>query len=339
MPFPVSASELLGSLSIFWILGMAVAASGLRLALLRANSPSARAWADMLETGLVFGTFFLLIVRPFGAQAFFIPSASMEPTLLGNNGTGDRILVNKFDYRLHPPRRDDVVVFLAPPEATVPDGLPPDVDFIKRLIGLPGDKIEVVGGVVYANGQPYNHAAVRQALARAGEFGPDAQSAGDVSQADHHAKFVANGVLADTHLVGLSRLGAILTGRPHAAVRVSPGYLVRSGSRIAEPFAGEDPDYDLKMFDGKPLKRVHGVLDDPMYQNVCELQGEAISTANFEKDWAHPTEPLPAERFLMMGDNRNDSSDGTQWGTLAAGRVVGRAQYVFWPLSRLGVIH
>lgn len=339
MPSVASVSEVLGSLSAFWILGLVAAASVLRLALIRADSYSARPWADMLETGLVVGTFFLLIIRPFAVQAFFIPSASMEPTLLGNNGTGDRILVNKFDYRLHPPRRGDVVVFLAPPEATVPDGLPPDVDFIKRLIGLPGDRLEVVGGVVYANGEPYNHAAVRQALARAGEFGPDAQGLDYVSQADHHVKFVANGVLADTHLVGLTRLGTVLTGMPHAAVRVAPGYLLRGGRKISEPFVCEDPDYDLKIFNGKPLKRAHGILDDPVYRNACVLQGQAIPPADFKKDWSRLTEPLPAGRFLMMGDNRNDSSDGTQWGTLAARRVVGRAQCVFWPLPRLGAIH
>ena len=339
MPFAASASETLGSLSVLWILVGVAAASTLRLALLHSKSPAARLWADMLETGLIASTFFLLIIRPFIVQAFFIPSASMEPTLLGNNGTGDRILVNKLGYRLHPPRRDDVIVFLAPPEATAPDGLPPDTDFIKRLVGLPGDKIEVVGGVVYANRQPYNHAAVRLALARGGEFGPDAQSAGDVSQADHHVKFVFSGVLADTHFVSASRLGVLLTGLPHAVVQVSPGCLLRGGVKIAEPFTAEDPDYDLKMFDGKPLKQAHGILDDPTYQVVDELQGRLISPAEFRAAWRHPTEPLPAGRFLLMGDNRNDSSDGTQWGTLAARRVVGRAQFIFWPLPRLGVIH
>ncbi len=339
MPPAASLSETLGNLNVFWILGLVAGLSGLRFALLRSGTPAARAWAETAETGLIAVTVFLLILRPFVVQAFFIPSASMEPTLLGNSTDSDRIMVNKLGYRFHPPQREDVVVFLAPPEATVPDGLAPDSDFIKRLIGLPGDRIEVTGGVVTVNGQPHNHADVRQALARAGEFGPAAQNAGYVSQADHHVKFVSGGVLADTHLVGAARLAEILTGTAQAQIRIKPGYVLRNGGKLDEPFTAEDPDYDMKLWHGQPLKQVHGVLDDTVYQNADMLQGKPISPAQFAADWAHPGEALPSGRFLMMGDNRNDSSDGTNWGTLAAHRVVGRAQLVFWPLPRLGLVH
>jgi signal peptidase I len=338
-PAASTLSETLGNLNIFWVLGIAAGLSALRFALLRSGSAAARAWAETSETGLLAVTLCLLILRPFVLQAFFIPSASMEPTLIGNKAATDRILVNKLGYRFHPPRHDDVVVFLAPPEATVPDGLPPDADFIKRLIGLPGDRLQVAGGVVYADGRPYNHAAVRQALARAGEFGSEAQSAGYVSQADHHVKFVSNGVLADTHLVTSARLAAILTGMPNAVISIKPGYVLRSGEKLDEPFTAEDPDYDMKIYQGEPLKRAHGILDDTVYQDVELLQSQPISAAQFEADWAHPTEAIPAGRYLMMGDNRNDSSDGTYWGTLAARRVVGRAQLVFWPPSSIGIVH
>ena len=60
----------------------------------------------MIAVALVF-----LIIRPFILQAFYIPSPSMEPTLLGKDNSGDRILVNKFEYRTEKPHRDDVVVF------------------------------------------------------------------------------------------------------------------------------------------------------------------------------------------------------------------------------------
>lgn len=338
-PAAASLSETLGNLNILWILGLVIGLSLLRFGLLRSRSQAAHAWAETAETGLIAVTVCLLIFRPFVMQAFFIPSASMEPTLLGNDNAKDRIMVNKLGYRFYRPQQDDVVVFLAPPEATVPDGLPPDPDFIKRLIGLPGDRIEVVGGVVYTNGQPHNHAEVRQALARAGEFGSAAQNAGYVSQADHHAKFVPNGVLADGRLVPSSQLAAILTGMPHAVIRIKPGYVLRNGQKLEEPFTAEDPDYDLKMWQGQPLKLAHGILDDTVYQIVDLLQSQPISPAQFEADWAHPTEAIPAGRYLMMGDNRNDSSDGTYWGTLAAHRVVGKAQFVFWPPSRIGLVH
>lgn len=77
----------------------------------------------------------------FVARTYYIPSGSMEPTL----AIGDVLLVDKFEYRFHPPREGDIVVF--PPPLPSPD------DFIKRVIGLPGDKIRVAGGIVYRNGK------------------------------------------------------------------------------------------------------------------------------------------------------------------------------------------
>ncbi len=82
-----------------------------------------------------------LVVRTFIVQAFRIPSGSMIPTLL----VGDHILVNKFLYHFKDPQHGDVVVFKFP--------LDPDKDYIKRIIGTPGDKIEVRDKVVYRNGK------------------------------------------------------------------------------------------------------------------------------------------------------------------------------------------
>ncbi|MGV3759511.1 MAG: signal peptidase I [Actinomycetota bacterium] len=85
-----------------------------------------------------------LVVKTFLFQAFYIPSASMEPTL----EKGDRVLVNKLSYDLHDVNRGDVVVFELPPEEVGPDGIK---DLIKRVVGLPGDIIETRDGVVYVN--------------------------------------------------------------------------------------------------------------------------------------------------------------------------------------------
>ena len=113
-----------------------------------------------------------LLIKSFLVQAFFIPSESMESTLF----PGDRGLVNKVVYRLHPPHRLDVIVFENPhptPEPArnpiagfanwVSRGLgfsqPPDEDFIKRVIGLPGDTVTVDQDGVWVNGtklvEPY----------------------------------------------------------------------------------------------------------------------------------------------------------------------------------------
>lgn len=74
-------------------------------------------------------------------QAFWIPSGSMIPTLM----PGDRVLVAKFWYRFTEPKRGQIVVFRYP--------LDPTRDFVKRLIALPGETVEIKNGVVYINGE------------------------------------------------------------------------------------------------------------------------------------------------------------------------------------------
>ena len=88
---------------------------------------------------LVFG-----VVKPFVVEPFYIPSPSMVPTL----EIGDRVLVNKFVYRFSDPQRGDIIVF-----RSVAEG---GVDLIKRVVGLPGDKVELLHGQVFLNGQRQN---------------------------------------------------------------------------------------------------------------------------------------------------------------------------------------
>jgi len=96
----------------------------------------------------------VLLLRSFLVEPFRIPSGSMMPTLL----VGDFILVNKFAYGIRlpvlntkvididEPRRGDVVVFRYPKD--------PSVDYIKRVVGLPGDTVSYANKVVYVNGRP-----------------------------------------------------------------------------------------------------------------------------------------------------------------------------------------
>lgn len=107
-----------------------------------------REWVESIIIALILA----LIIRQFVVQAFKIPTGSMRMTLI----EGDRILVNKFIYgaeipftgiRLpvfRHPQRGDVIVFRYPED--------PKKDFIKRLVALPGETIEIRGGSIYING-------------------------------------------------------------------------------------------------------------------------------------------------------------------------------------------
>ncbi len=108
------------------------------------------------------------VLKSLVAQAFFIPSASMTPQL----EVSERVLVSKLSYRLHEPRRGDIVVFDCPPQQCEPGGdgagpggplrsfaeglgvvQPSTKEFIKRVVGLPGETVEARNGEVYIGGR------------------------------------------------------------------------------------------------------------------------------------------------------------------------------------------
>jgi signal peptidase I len=135
----------------------------------------------------------------------------MEPTLEIN----DRLVVEKISYRLNPPERGDIVVFW-PPDSLFPEGKRKDA-FIKRIIGLSGDTVEVADGKVFLNG--------------------------DVLDEDY--------------------------------IKAEPNYT-----------------------------------------------------------WGPET--VPANSYLVLGDNRNSSYDSHEWGYVPADNIIGKAVVRFWPPSRIG---
>ncbi len=123
-----------------------------------------RSWGELIEAMLVAWVVVFLIIRPFLFEQFSIPSGSMIPTL----NIGDRIAVNKYDYRLHPPQRGDIVVFRSPLSAQQNEA-----DFVKRLIGLPGDTIDLQNGHVTLNGRPLREPYVTKGNITESEERPD----------------------------------------------------------------------------------------------------------------------------------------------------------------------
>jgi signal peptidase I len=148
---------------------------------------------------IIYAVLLALFIRAFFLQTFKIPTGSMEPTLRGamNYGHGDKIIVIKFIYgiripftrhkifELTEPKRGDVIVF----DTKEIDGLDQNKDFIKRVVGLGGERLQIVsdnphwdpegndlirgGGHIYINGRPLEQPSIvaDRTYYPAGEYG------------------------------------------------------------------------------------------------------------------------------------------------------------------------
>jgi signal peptidase I len=174
-------------------------------------------WLEGLKT-IGLSAVLAIGIRQFVAEARYIPSGSMLPTLQIN----DRLIVDKLSYRFNSPQRGDIVVFS--PTSTLEKQNFHDA-FIKRVIGLPGDKVEVKNGRVLINGQP-----------------------------------------------------------------------------ISENYIEEAPQYQWR-------PEMIGLPDR-----------------------------VPADSYLVLGDNRNNSYDSHYWGYVPREKIIGRAVVRFWPPNRVGEI-
>ncbi|MFA5350336.1 MAG: signal peptidase I [Candidatus Omnitrophota bacterium] len=130
---------------------------------------------DWVES-IIIAFLLAMVIRTFVVQAFKIPTGSMRMTLQ----EGDLILVNKFIYGVkvpflnfylpaaREPKRGDVMVFVYPEDNKK--------DFIKRLVGLPGETIEIKGGSIYINDKPADDPIFKQVYYyNRGEFGAEGQ--------------------------------------------------------------------------------------------------------------------------------------------------------------------
>ncbi|HIK55074.1 MAG TPA: signal peptidase I [Synechococcales cyanobacterium M55_K2018_004] len=173
--------------------------------------PADNPWVEGLKT-IGVSIVLALGIRTFVAEARYIPSGSMLPTLEIN----DRLIVEKVSYLFQSPNRGDIIVFVPPDQLnqrSFKDA------FIKRVIGLPGEKIQVKNGQVFINDQP-----------------------------------------------------------------------------LTENYLESPPDYE----------------------------------------WG--PEIVPANSYLVLGDNRNNSFDSHFWGFVPRENIIGRAAVRFWPPNRIGGI-
>jgi len=288
----MSITERLANMPIWAVLVTIAVLLAIRFVLIKQKTPVAKSIAEIAESLAVAMGLVFLIIRPFIVQSFFIPSPSMHPTLLEH----DHILVNKFIYRFKEPKLGDVVVFKAPPEADR-DGV--ERDFIKRVIGVPGDQVRITPGSVTVGNEDYDRSKLRNELAGPGSEGV--------------VKLTDDGVFVDGKRITDDEVAAAM-GRADEKVVVVPGKVYINGKAIEESYIAEDPDEKYPR-DNTPREWLE--VDDE----------------------DHLVVKIPEGRLLVMGDNRNNSNDARYWGLLERDRMLGKAMFIFWPLNRIRWIH
>ncbi|NQT18286.1 MAG: signal peptidase I [Planctomycetes bacterium] len=103
------------------------------------NKPGTIEWLRTYGKTILITVAVVFVIRTLVAEPFFIPSSSMEPTLKRL----DRILVSKISYAVSDPSRWDVLVFRSPEDGRS--------SFVKRVVGMPGEKLQIVDGEVFIN--------------------------------------------------------------------------------------------------------------------------------------------------------------------------------------------
>lgn len=207
----------------------------------------------------------VFFVRSFVVEPFKIPSGSMIPTLL----VGDLILVNKYTYGvrlpivhtkiipMNDPQRGDVMVFRWPKDESL--------DYIKRVVGLPGDTIVYEGKRLTVNGQPVDTKPLGKYF--------------DANQVSYSEQFEET-------------LGAVT----HRTLN--------------------DPDRPPYMTG----------IDNFPFRDQCSYSSAGLRCT------------VPAGHYLMMGDNRDNSSDSRVWGFVPERNIVGKAFVIWMNFSDLGRI-
>lgn len=245
----------------------------------RAAVAAGKSPADVAEPGIVDYArsmvpvvVLVLALRSFLFEPFRIPSDSMMPTLQ----SGDFILVNKFSYGLRlpvlnkkivdigEPDRGDVVVFRYPPD--------PAINYIKRVVGLPGDRVKVVSDRIYVNGVPFEE----KDLGRYSDGCYDNMRLAEVRTGNHVHKSISCR---------------------------SPNYLGRS------PLPSCNRDIPV----GYPCSEAEAGLDAGLPDR-----------GDFEEV------TVPAGHYLMIGDNRDNSADGREWGFVPEANLLGTARRVWF---------
>jgi len=210
-------------------------------------------------------------------EAFKIPSSSMYPTLI----IGDHVYINKLSAMLRPPERGEIIVFDQPCAQRV---------YIKRVIAIANDTIEVRCSVVYLNGKPVPSTLVDK----------------DASYEDF------DDARSEWHKRAASRYREVIDGHTFDTFR-SPDH----------PERGDFPQVDR----GIAPSCTHGEFFNEPRPGTKQPKGRLELT---KRDGAGACDPqlhfvVPAGSVFVMGDNRHNANDSRYWGVVPLDNVIGRA--------------
>ena len=252
---------------------------------------SAKFWNEVLDAIIYAGVVVFMVIRPFFVQTFLIPSESMVHTLEIN----DFIIANKGVYRYTEPQRGDIIVFRPPAEAL--DKGQTDVDFIKRLIGKPGDLIEVKDEKYYRNGH----------------------------ELQENYKFLdpERPPCMDWKLVFYDG-----PYQPWKGKYIPVSYSKENQTaNYFQPYAATSKEYSIGWLPDPDGKSYAMSWKNDLEPDELEREQYLLKA---------PAAKIPPGYYLMMGDNRRGSYDGRGWGLVPRENIVGRSEVIWWPPSRWG---
>ncbi len=263
----------------------------------------------------------LLIVRWLLVDWFYIPSASMEPTLNGDERFfhADRVAVNKFIYgpripfmdkrifRLKGPQRWDIVVF-----NTYDENFDKLVH-VKRVVGLPGERVRIEKGKLHINGEVVEPPEELRDIINY-TYGPE------ISDSEVRA-----------YMIRLARYDEIppVLNPEHEGAKKFYEYVKIVKERLKEMPDGKLSDEQAKKvlhdFNELDFTTTHGALWVEIGQAAPYLFG-------IQKHDVYSV--VPGDSYFVLGDNSGHSADGRVFGWLPNNLVLGKAFCIWWPLSR-----
>jgi len=245
-------------------------------------------------SGVAAAAIWLSLMQAFVVEAFKIPAGGMIPTV----EIGDHVFASKLAYKLGSPARGDLAVFVNPCE--------PDKDFIKRIVALGGDTVEVRCDVLYVNGTPATSSSLKEDC-----------SYWDLEPGENRWEQVQCVRYVET------------IGDKHVELVFPP--VRRELDRLRKLAAGEKSYEELRGEGDFPDGDKRPQCPD-FVANVPPAVGRIEPSPADPKNSCAPRNHyvVPDGYVFVMGDNRNNSSDSRHWGPVPLDHLKGKVINIWW---------